>query len=120
MKVLKIQIHVTQNVGKVWIDRKKTFPAPFGAIPGNFLHGPKKSKNCQKIIYFPWWANGLYSPGLGSCAGVAQLSGLGQMQEQALQACQQVSMVKQAADYQRVVEDQIDGKRLNKMSRFPA
>ena len=23
---------------------KKILPAPFGAIPGNFLHGPKKSK----------------------------------------------------------------------------
>ena len=22
------------------------------------------------FAYFPWWANGPYSPGLGSCAGV--------------------------------------------------
>ena len=33
MNILKIQIHVAQNVGKVWISQKKTFPAPFGAIP---------------------------------------------------------------------------------------
>ena len=39
---IKIQIHVAQNVCKVWISRKKNFPTPFGAIPGNFLHGPKQ------------------------------------------------------------------------------
>ena len=42
-KNLKIQIHVAQNVGKVWISRK-TFTTPFGAIAGNFVHGPEKSK----------------------------------------------------------------------------
>ena len=47
----------------------KILLAPFGPIPGNFFHGPEKSKILQKIAYFPWWANGLYSPGLGSCAG---------------------------------------------------
>ena len=62
---LKIEIHSAQNVGKVWISRKKILPAPFGAIPCHFLHGPKKSKKCQKFAYFPWWANGPYSPGLG-------------------------------------------------------
>ena len=25
--------------------------------------------------YFPWWANGPYSPGLGSCAGVTVVPG---------------------------------------------
>ena len=29
-----------------------------------------KIKKCSTIICFPWWANGPYSPGLGSCAGV--------------------------------------------------
>ena len=42
MEILKIQIHVAQNVDKVWISRKKNLPTPFGAIPGNFLHGPNK------------------------------------------------------------------------------
>ena len=32
IKVLKIQIHSAQNVGKVWISRKKILLAPFGAI----------------------------------------------------------------------------------------
>ena len=37
------KIHVAQNVGKVWTSRKKSFPAPFEAIPGNFFHGPKNN-----------------------------------------------------------------------------
>ena len=41
--------------------------APFGAIPGIFFHGPTKSKKCTTFAYFPWWANGPYSPGLGPC-----------------------------------------------------
>ena len=52
MKILKFQIHVAQNVGKVWISRKNTFPAPFGAISGNFLHGPKKSKIGKSFAIF--------------------------------------------------------------------
>ena len=42
IKILKIKIRVAQNVGKVWISRKKNLLAPFGALPGNFLRGPKK------------------------------------------------------------------------------
>ena len=53
LKVLKIKIHSAQNVGKVWISRKKNLPAPFGAFPGNFLRGPEKSKKCQTFAYFP-------------------------------------------------------------------
>ena len=49
----------------------KILLAPFGAISSsNFLHEPKKSKTCQNFADFPWWANGPYSPSLGSCAGV--------------------------------------------------
>ena len=44
---------------------EKGVPAPFGALPAHFLRGPEKSKNCQNFAYFPWWANGPYSPGLG-------------------------------------------------------
>ena len=43
MKILKMQVRSAQNVGKVWISRKKNFPAPFGAIPGHFFHGLKKT-----------------------------------------------------------------------------
>ena len=32
LKTLKIQIRSAQNVGKVWISRKKILPALFGAI----------------------------------------------------------------------------------------
>ena len=32
MHFLKIKIHVTRNVGKVWIGRKRNLPAPFGVI----------------------------------------------------------------------------------------
>ena len=58
IKVLKNRIRSAQNVGKVWISRTKILPALFGAIPGHFLHGPKKSKKCKNKSYFPWWANG--------------------------------------------------------------
>ena len=40
-------------------------PAPFGAIWAHFLRGPEKPKNCPNFAYFPWWAHGPYSPGLG-------------------------------------------------------
>ena len=43
----------------------KILLAPFGAISGHFLHGPEKCKKCQNFAYFPWWANGPYSPGVG-------------------------------------------------------
>ena len=48
MKIIKIEIHVAQNVRKVWIGRKNNFPAPFGAIPGNFLHGPKTNPKMHR------------------------------------------------------------------------
>ena len=40
---------------------EKGVPAPFGALPANFLRGPEKSKKCPNFAYFPWWANGVYS-----------------------------------------------------------
>ena len=48
MTIIKIKIRVAQNVGKVWISRKKNLPAPFGAIPGNLLRGPEKLEKCTK------------------------------------------------------------------------
>ena len=45
--------------------RKKSVPAPFAALPAHFLRGPGKSKNYPNFAYFPWWAHGPYSPGLG-------------------------------------------------------
>ena len=45
MKILKIKIHVAQNVSNVLISQKKNLLAPLGAIPGHFLHGPKNVKD---------------------------------------------------------------------------
>ena len=50
LKIIKIKIHVAQNVGKVWISRKKILLAPFGAISANFLRGPEKIKKCLKQL----------------------------------------------------------------------
>ena len=68
IKILKIKIRVAQNVGKVWISRKKQLPALFGAIPGHFLCGPEKSKKNDEILCIflggpmgpihPVWGNG--------------------------------------------------------------
>ena len=49
IKILKIKIRVAQNVGKVWISRKRILLAPFGVISGKFFHGPAK---CTKIVNF--------------------------------------------------------------------
>ena len=65
IKIVKIKIRSAQNVGKVWISRKKNLPAPFGAIPGHFLRGPEKSKKCKKKSYFPWWALAAIHPWWG-------------------------------------------------------
>ena len=48
---------------------EKELPGPIWGHSRPCFHGPKNIK-CQKFVYFPWWANGPYSPGLGSCAGV--------------------------------------------------
>ena len=66
MKSLKNQIRSAQNVGKVWISRKKIILALFGAIWGHFLHGPKKSKKCKKKMPIsPVWGPCCYPPGVG-------------------------------------------------------
>ena len=65
IKILKIKIHVAQNVGEVWIGRKKIPLAPFGVTWALFLRGPEKCKKTAILVNFPWWANGCYSPGLG-------------------------------------------------------
>ena len=68
-KNIKIQIRSAQNVGKVWISRKKILLALFGAIPGHFFHGPKNSRNAQILTIFlggpmgpihPVWGDGPY------------------------------------------------------------
>ena len=48
------------------------FPLPKIWISQSFsswtTKGNLKKKQCTEIDYFPWWTNGPYSPGLGSCA----------------------------------------------------
>ena len=71
----QIKIRVAQNVGKVWISRKKIILAPLGAIWAHFLRGLGKSKKCKKNApiflggpmgpIHPVWANG---PGWGAAA----------------------------------------------------
>ena len=53
-KNLKTQVRSAQNVGKGWISRITILLAPFGAIPGHFLHVPKKSKQkkCTTFCLF--------------------------------------------------------------------
>mgnify|MGYP003336349775 CR=1 FL=1 len=58
MKILKIKIRSAQNVGKVWISRKKILLASFGPIWAHFLRGPEKCKKSTIFAYFPWWAPG--------------------------------------------------------------
>ncbi len=41
-----------KNVGKVWISRKKHFPAPFGAISGNFSMDRKSIKVVVILLIF--------------------------------------------------------------------
>ena len=66
IQIFKIKIRVTQNVGKVWISRKKVFLAPFHAISDIVLHGPEKMKNAEILQIFLGGPRGPYSPGLGS------------------------------------------------------
>ena len=61
-KNLKIQIRSAQNVGKVWISKKKNLLAPFGAIPGHFLHGPEKSENKKNAKKLPIFLGGPMGP----------------------------------------------------------
>ena len=68
IKIIKIQIRSAQNVGKVWISRKKILLAPFGAIWAHFLRGPEKSKKCIVSLIFailPVWGPCCYPPEVG-------------------------------------------------------
>ena len=59
IKILKIKIHVAQNVGKVWISRKKNLPAPFGASQAIFCVGRKNRKD---VIFLPIFLGGPICP----------------------------------------------------------
>ena len=61
IRTLKIKIRVAQNVGKVWINGKKSSWPHLGQI---FPWAGKMQKTSLSFCYFPWWANGLYSTAL--------------------------------------------------------
>ena len=61
IKILKIQIRSAQNVGKVWISRKKASRVPFGAIPGHFSMD-RKTKNKNAHFFLPIFLGGPISP----------------------------------------------------------
>ena len=52
IKVLNIEIHVAQNVGKVWIRQKKYHPGPIWCHSRYLFHGPEKSKKLLIFAYF--------------------------------------------------------------------
>ena len=51
IKIHEIQICSAQNVGKVQIRRKRTFPALFGVILRHSFHRPEKYKICFAICF---------------------------------------------------------------------
>ena len=60
--ISRTKIRSAQNVGEVWISPEKNFPAPFGAIPGHFLHEPTKIPKHTKFAYLPWRGPCCYPP----------------------------------------------------------
>ena len=68
IKILKIQIRFTQNVGKVWISRKKSSRPYLGPSEAIFSIDRKIKKNEKKKMHiFLGGSMGPYSPGLGPC-----------------------------------------------------
>ena len=51
--------------GLDFFEQKSSWP-PLGPSEASFSMDRKNQKN-RKNVYFPWWANGPYSPGLGPC-----------------------------------------------------
>ena len=52
MKILKIKIHVAQNVGKVWINRKKSSWPHLGPFQANFSMDRKHAKIAHYLPIF--------------------------------------------------------------------
>ena len=65
-QIIKIKIRVAQNVGKVWISRKKQFLAPLGPFQSNFCMDRKNPKHDGILHIFLGGPMGPYSPGLGA------------------------------------------------------
>ena len=55
-------IHSTQDVGKVWISRKNSSRPHLGPSEAILSMDWENPRKCMFFAYFPWWANGPYSP----------------------------------------------------------
>ena len=66
-KNIKNQIRSAQNVGKVWISRKKSSWPYLRPSETIFSMGWKNPKIVKILFIFPWWANWPCSPGLAPC-----------------------------------------------------
>ena len=67
IRILKIQIRSAQNVGKVWISRKKTSRPYLGPSEAIFSIGRKNRKIVKILPIFLGGPMGPYLPGLGPC-----------------------------------------------------
>ena len=65
IKILKIQIRSAQNVGKVWISRKKSSWPYLGQSEAIFSIGQKNQKNVKILPIFPWLGPCCYPPEVG-------------------------------------------------------
>ena len=72
IQILNIKIRSAQFVGKVWITRNKCSQPHLGHFKQFFPWARKMQKQYRNIAYFPWRANGPYSPGLGSSSYIWQ------------------------------------------------
>ena len=52
IKILKMQIHSAQNVGKVWISREKSHLVPIWAILGHFVPWTGKNQKMSNFCLF--------------------------------------------------------------------
>ena len=58
MKILKIKIRSAQNVGKVWISRKKDLRGPIWGHLGQFFAWAGKIEKMH-VFFVPCWATGM-------------------------------------------------------------
>ena len=65
VRILKIKIHVAQNVGKVWISRKKHLPASLRPFQDTFSMDRKHQKNVEFLHVFLGGPMGPIHPVLG-------------------------------------------------------
>ena len=75
IKILKIQIRSAQNVGKVWISKKKILRPYLGPSEAIFSMDRKNPKIAKILVIFLGGPMGPYSPGLGPCCYPPEVGG---------------------------------------------